>query len=248
MYKCDNCSKTFKQKIDYERHKNRKKPCTIEKFQCEFCKKKYKSYNGLSLHKKKCKSNPDNVIEIKDKQQDIKEFKCPHCSKSFTRKTHMYRHIRKYCNNIALKPYGNENMDWIKMNISWIMHRAKQCKTVEEFIQFGFENMHFNRNTLENANIKMNNKDDYFKRNMISIYKDNCWLLENNNNVMEKSTRRFIECIEDNIQSNNNTRIVQGLIETYDNTEDKRDEYSHNIKSKLYMLFHNFIEENKCLE
>lgn len=244
MYKCEICSKTFKQKIDYERHKKRKKPCTPNKYQCAYCSKIYKSYNGLSLHKKKCKSNPENVIEL-DK---IEQYKCPHCSKTFIHKTHMYRHIRKYCHNNLLNPYGKENMEWIKSNIAYIMNDIKQCKTVEEFIQFGFEKMHFNRHTLENANIKMSNKDDYFKRNLVSIYKDNCWLLENNERVMKNSTQRFIECIENNIENHNNTQNIESLIEAYDDSEQKNDNISENIKPNLYMLFHNFIEENKCLE
>lgn len=260
MYKCDICEKSFHQKCDYERHKSRKIPCTPHKYQCPFCYKIYKSANGVYRHRKKCPDKPEENENIAYSGPYV----CMYCGNEYVHKTHMYRHMRHFCQKNPsirqINSYGHENMSWIIDNLTWVIGQVKNCKTVEDFIEFGFQNMHFNERTLENANIKVENKDDYFKRNMVSVYKGNKWLLRNNEDIMKMSIKRFIECIEDNLEiyteSNNKDReiakqnidILLSLIQAFDNSEEKTGDLNEKIKPKLYMLFNNFMRDNCSLE
>jgi len=70
VYKCDRCSKEFKGKTDYTRHKNRKKPCNSidvndKKFKCSKCNKSYTSNGNLTRHinnSHSCKSKLDKTL------------------------------------------------------------------------------------------------------------------------------------------------------------------------------------------
>ena len=53
MHTCELCNKSFINKSDLTRHKNRKKPCnTIEKYECIDCNKIFKFKSKLEEHDK----------------------------------------------------------------------------------------------------------------------------------------------------------------------------------------------------
>jgi hypothetical protein len=65
MFECKKCFKKFNNKIEYERHLNRKKDCffdnEIEKiYECNFCDKKYAHINNLYRHQKTCDKKNNN--------------------------------------------------------------------------------------------------------------------------------------------------------------------------------------------
>jgi len=67
-YTCKTCRKIFKQKIDYTRHVNRKRPCKKNSH-------KTSTKNNKSSHK----------------------FTCPNCHKKYVSKYTLTRHIGSYC-------------------------------------------------------------------------------------------------------------------------------------------------------
>ena len=68
-YKCDSCDKKFKQKTDFLRHKNRKKPCM---------------------------NVPITIDDLCENVKDI-ENQCPYCHNTFTQKSSLTRHIEERC-------------------------------------------------------------------------------------------------------------------------------------------------------
>ena len=69
---CKKCDFVSSNKKDYSRHlltRKHKKPQKTPKnpnfveFKCEFCNKIYKFKSGLSRHRKKCKSDPENLVD-----------------------------------------------------------------------------------------------------------------------------------------------------------------------------------------
>ena len=78
IYKCEKCNKLFKQKNDYRRHINKKKPCFLNFkkeccFTCPHCNKTYKRNDNLQRHiDVSCKYNDPlkNNKSIKQSQND----------------------------------------------------------------------------------------------------------------------------------------------------------------------------------
>ncbi len=69
-YKCERCSKHFKQKIDFTRHMNRKNKCKLilpnnkKEYKCTYCMKMFSKTSNVSRHLNICKNK---------KMQDHKE-------------------------------------------------------------------------------------------------------------------------------------------------------------------------------
>jgi len=85
LYKCNKCNKAFKNKTDYTRHKNRKRPCATDgiceqRFRCIVCDKSYTTNGSLSRH---LKSNPTCALMYTPKNTPKKtEVKFDHTKNS----------------------------------------------------------------------------------------------------------------------------------------------------------------------
>jgi uncharacterized C2H2 Zn-finger protein len=81
-YKCNKCTKIYNHKGDYDRHINKKKPCTLA------------LSNESNLHD----SAPVGAqISTKDVDINEKESMCQYCSKMFTRESSLKRHLSGRC-------------------------------------------------------------------------------------------------------------------------------------------------------
>ena len=249
MHKCEKCKKYFKTKYSLQRHLNKKIPCTIEKLQCHRCNQLFNSRSTLCRHRKICTKNIENRIIINT------PFTCKYCHKNCKHRTHMYRHIRNHCNIKELfeepNSYGDENMEWIKRNILNIVDESSNCESLEDFIEFSFKKLHFNDHVLENRNIKVNNKRDFFERDIISIYQNHQWKLVNNKKIVHHSTQKFVQCLEESlvdIKKNNHLLIdnlpnMNTLLDLMDKFDDNYS-FSNNklppkLKPKLFIMIDN---------
>ena len=66
IYKCNKCDKEFNQKIDYQRHLKKKKPCFKKvmkdpSFSCDQCNKSFNNKSNLNRHKHKFCKEPINT-------------------------------------------------------------------------------------------------------------------------------------------------------------------------------------------
>jgi uncharacterized C2H2 Zn-finger protein len=77
--KCYNCGKVFRNEAEYNRHKNRKTPCSIRDIKqgelmnpnrCIYCNKIYSKKENLTRHHKTCKIKnanlPADAIKLRD--------------------------------------------------------------------------------------------------------------------------------------------------------------------------------------
>jgi hypothetical protein len=79
---CFSCGKTFKKPSDFNRHKNRKTPCVIEKIpdndtvahRCHFCNKPYKYQRSLKNHYNTCKIKNGEKHILFEKLQHEKDI------------------------------------------------------------------------------------------------------------------------------------------------------------------------------
>jgi hypothetical protein len=89
-YKCNRCNKTFKQKIDYTRHMNRKIPCESDQSNNQMIAAKQQQVTAKEQQK------ATENVQLKDnKLVDDKE--CQYCHKIFTRRYTLNIHLSKRC-------------------------------------------------------------------------------------------------------------------------------------------------------
>jgi len=110
LYTCDICIKEFKQKIDYERHKNRKIKCTPKEIVVNEIIKNTSSnipeleiFNTLIPPKSLISSNVDN-------KDETNHNKCINCNKKFTRADNYNRHILYRCKYIDISNKNDDNV------------------------------------------------------------------------------------------------------------------------------------------
>jgi hypothetical protein len=288
MYECEKCSKTFKYLRDFERHKNRKYPCGVDKLTCCYCKKRYSSAEGLSRHRKKCKSKYDNkniTISISNptiiRNNTLKSgYVCEYCNAEFSHKSSYYRHKKDRCkvkkNNIPsfmeelrkqldieesssnstynINSYGNEDMGHIRNDFGNLLRRMHSLEDFGEFIKFGFQQIHCNPNRIENHNVAIKSKTDYFRKGMMNVYSNEGWKYKENKEVINDSTKKFIDIIEEVVTQNysDETKIprdvmryishVMNFIREYDNIDPVVEENKslEEVKKGVFMMIDNF--------
>jgi len=102
-YDCDKCYKNFDNKIDYIRHINKKKDCTIKNdyFTCDKCYKQfiYKSHYDRHIDNKFSCSNNEIIHD-----KGLKKFQCMKCYKWYATKRSLRTHQYESC-----KLYENKN-------------------------------------------------------------------------------------------------------------------------------------------
>ena len=177
MYKCNKCTKNFKYKSDFERHKNRKTPCTLAKnvsknFSCTECGKTFTTKRSLTRHIR-------NYCHSKTNSQDFpaenhtstvasrtnESFVCKYCEKEFTRKDTMTRHIKKYCKNKKNTDLEKEKifqkllleMDEMKQKVSdydKIKNRLAELENESKVTQVNNTN-NITNNVTNNLNIQL---------------------------------------------------------------------------------------------
>ena len=165
-YTCAKCNKTFNQKVDYDRHINRKYSCDVNSSvnECSICKKEFKHKSSLYKHFKKC-SNKTQIMNINDNSKNI-------------------TNIDKQLNvdkmnvdgDVKVVKFGNEDISYISDDLfqSILGHGYK---SVEEFV----DHTHFNPDHPENHNIYIAD----IKNNYVLLYDGDQWNIKDRDEAIE---------------------------------------------------------------
>jgi len=107
-YDCDTCGKEFKQKIDYERHKNRKNKCQPNLIDVQESKSNPSS-NPPEIWSNPPKTPPKTPEISNNISKDANGlYNCNSCNKRFTRSDNYNRHILFRCKFID-EPKNNDD-------------------------------------------------------------------------------------------------------------------------------------------
>ncbi len=87
--KCKECNKVFNNKIQYERHKNRKNSCSINQLQCKKCEAIFKDRNHYNRHLNR-KTPCDLVIDTYDESKE----RCKYCNRTYHSRSNLIRHLK----------------------------------------------------------------------------------------------------------------------------------------------------------
>jgi hypothetical protein len=104
LYNCDYCNFSSKIKTHYNRHLKTKKHINNEQKLCSDTKKVYKNGPQTTTNDHKLTTNdhkkPQKYTFFTHKDHDTKVFICEYCSNSFSSKSHLNRHLKKYCTKV----------------------------------------------------------------------------------------------------------------------------------------------------
>lgn len=221
IYTCDLCDKEFKQKIDYERHTQRKIPCVSEK------EKKDKIDIEMIMNKLEQITNTNNEL-IKKVDKLEKELKDVKKIRSVT----INGDVNCQVNILA---FGKEDMTFITDDMKKQILQSG-IKGIHKYVEL----VHCNNNKPENKNIYISNRKNM--NGSIMIFDGNNWNLCKDDKI-DQLREKGIEFIEDQYEDFQNRKdIPQNIVKMAERfinklDEDKgifRDKLSKDIKLILY--------------
>ena len=195
--------------------------------------------------------------ELDNLKQPSNSKTCDYCGKIFSHNTHKHRHMRDNCKvrqqreieklrkdydkgyiqDIKLREYGEENMEWIRENILEIarsmnylnLQDPTDCKITS------IKYIHANEHTLENNNIRILNKKDYFDKGLLQVWKGNRWITKSKTEVIDISTKKLVETLEDEAYETL-TQPVRNIITTYDEDFINNKNIRKKLEAQIYCL------------
>ena len=214
-YKCDRCAKEFKQKIDYQRHLNRKNPCPEidPNLECDLCHKIYANNSNLTRHTMKfhsleiecnnfSKSSNENLKALQiDKALNNNTHCCDDCcikdasKKTCTKSAPNLVNLKKTCTKSAPK----------------LVHLEKTCivNTFKTNYQCDHCLLYFSRSTTLKRHISNNCKVK--KQQELEKEENTSQLLQE----MQEEIKQLKDCVNDVIISIND--ITNGTIIAFTN-------------------------------
>ena len=193
---CEICNKTFSNKYNLAKHKNKKFPCKkYEDLTCQRCKKDFKTKQGLDRHlnrKLQCKEKLSDLTELekektkqekeKTKQEELKlkqeELKLKRVEKERKNLKHqsitninISVQVLNCFDNKNILPFNTSNAFLTKEEILEILHSTSPQESAEKMIRAHY----LNNNKPENRNVICPNisKDD-----ILLLDKDNIWQID----------------------------------------------------------------------
>jgi hypothetical protein len=236
LYQCENCKKKFNKKYNFDKHKERKNPCTFREkalklpvIKCRFCKKEFNRKDALTNHLQVCPKNKNssNKKIIKQNNNGIALIDSNHNNITNNHVTNIYLDGRK------LFPFGQDGVD---------------CLSAQEKISI----LSPDKNALEMIIFKINLDPDRIEHHNCGIddlhsgygiiYDGKKWVTENTKLIMEKlfeskeqDLRTIHTHVEEYVTKDCNLRIKHNLDDISDTI--KPINQSH-LKSKKNLVAH----------
>ena len=218
-YTCERCKKIFKQKIDYTRHVNRKKPCKKNSH-------KISTKNNKSSHK----------------------FTCPNCHKTYVSKYTLTRHIGSYCKvlkeqiNVKNKNVKNNR------NEECILEHVRKHINIEEKCNINILISSNKEDKSSHSEDKSSHKEDvkvkciycknYITKKNISRHKKKCInnkihlhkIIEDKNTELEKNKIKIKKLIKKNNDIKKEKELkIQELTKALETVEDEYFAFSKQV-------------------
>jgi len=244
MYKCSGCIYTSTDLTSVRKHINRKNKCTecelnIIKldtdFNCEFCKKKLSTKDGLKKHIYICKTRfTQNKLKRenveKDKQIRALEKKLMKNSAktiiNTTNNTMNNQTINNYI-TISLTPYNDPNMEGMKPYLETALR--KTFLSVPNLI----ESVHFNNEYPENQNICITNR----RTNDAKVFDGKKWKTVNKELLLNEIVDTYERELTNYAEENGKTRFIKDY-------ESAKRRGGANAEKDLREEVHNVIYDN----
>ena len=175
-YYCNRCGYTTNNRTYFLKHLNRKFTCkdTLESVTISFLKKKYNftaSVDENMVNKSKQKVNKSKQ-KVNKSKHNVTKYICQYCSKEYSCKQSLSRHINHYCKQNLINQLEDKNNKLEKENKlikkEFELEKKKIEKEIEKILIINGSNNTIN-NTINNNTIIINN---YGNENMDYISND----------------------------------------------------------------------------
>ena len=166
-YKCDTCNKIYKNKFDFTRHLNRKKPCKLTD---SYGSKMTQNFYSVKDKKSSIITQVINNAKINDSFIE-KKHECPYCKTIYSKNSNLNRHIRS-CK--IKEKESNEEKEQIFKNL---LKEMKEQKTELNLIRVQNDTILQENLLLKNAIKKINTKKNI----------NNGTINSNSNNINNKT-------------------------------------------------------------
>lgn len=201
MKYCLRCGKVFTRLYSLKRHLNREKICeaTYLDITSELIISNYQEYL-------------ENFLEIKTEKNNIDEFPCEYCNKSFTKKSNYYRHKLHYCKIIKNKNNTDEVIDDLKKKIEELENQLNNSQNITN-----------NSHNTNNTNNGVINTGHIGNKIIINNYGE------------EKYNLTAEDC--ESIMSNDFNMVVKLIEKIHFDNEENRNIYLRSLKEKYAGVF-----------
>ena len=205
-------------------------------FYCNYCNKKYSSYQTLWKHNKKYHTNNDN----NENKINNKKYNCKNCSKMYVHKQSLYKHIKKCINNI--NPLINELNIGNKITNNIVNNNI----TINNIIinKVGYENID-DLTEEERKTILNDNKEPISK--MIEIINFNERLPNNHNFCTTSLNSKYLSVYDKKTNKINKEKKINLFRNLMDTTIIKIkqlfNEYKEKYNEKIRDILENHINE-----
>jgi hypothetical protein len=241
-YICEKCGTEFYQKSNYEKHLQRKTPCTeeekikydIKKRTCEYCNEIYSTTNAVKVHMKICKQK---LLKIEETEPNLKDI-IINLNAELKEIKGELKEIKKQPNtvinniqqNIIIAPYGSEDLSYITFK-DYKRIFNKGCYSIPEILKL----IHCNDQKPEYKNIYIKNyKDDY-----ILTFDGKDWNVEKKEDILNnmfESKKYLLETKFEDFQEELPKNAIDMFTKFLEKTEDS--EVINNIKDEMKNMFY----------
>jgi hypothetical protein len=209
MFKCNECGKKFKEKLYFEKHKNKEVPCTT-RYPCILCNSKFKNEWDLKRHNER-KTPCVKYSGIKIEETPLN---CRYCLKEFANKSNVSRHMIK----CELHGLANPKVQTFIENIKNEFHdklnhlesiiKAQQCIIGPQILYNNHENIYIKYDDDYNTNLELSLS---YKSQWLYFIKE-----ENNNRVKIGYTKKLKSRISALQTGNSDILEIIAFIQTKD--------------------------------
>jgi len=244
-YKCDICLKIWTRKYDYTRHKNRKTPCKINKYDLLI-----KKIEELEIQNIKIDEIEKQNKKIEELEKQNIELKSLITTTSIITNNKIDNNINnKFDNNINIivSPieFGKEDLSFINNDFSKKILN-KGFKSIQELIKI----IHFNKDKPEYHNIYLPNWRD---KSNILVFDGLKWNLSNKDDILDDLKDKGINYIQKKYEELDETdkkdAIIIKKIKRFLESHDDEDKFDILKKDLLFILYNNrdLIEKTRKL-
>jgi hypothetical protein len=248
MHTCKRCNKDLSSRQSLIRHLKKRIPCESinedislddylnelnlnKQYNCIYCSKSFNHKQGKYRHMSSCSMKDSQCVSMKDYCDLKRRIECLEKND----KPVVINNFGTQINNINLKTFGYENMDYLNKEF------LNSCLLMNSIVPL-IENIHFDKDHPENHNVKLKSS----KQELMETYVDGKWIITDTDDTLNElinkgyrvlnyhSKKHKSDIIETEMDEGEFEDVQSWLEKVYEDNRTRKP-----IKKQLLLLFLN---------